>query len=113
MTPFHNLPTDELEMEAAGHMRQMIEVPDFGLGNFTLLNSSSNFKLRCGVEAKRAMNIMTSLPPASSIMHIQDVEPLFHILSFQAENQARAAYKNGYPLSDNGGIQWILLVGPY
>ena len=88
------------------------EVPDFGLGNFTLPNSSPNFKLRCGVEAKRAINIMTSLPPASSIMHIEDVESLFHILSFQAENQAKAAYKNGYPLSDNG-VQWILLVGPY
>jgi len=45
-------------------------------------------------------------------MHIHDVESLFHILSFQAENQAKAVYKNGYPLSGNG-IQWILLVGPY
>jgi hypothetical protein len=87
------------------------EVPDFGLGNFTLPNSSPNFKLRCGVEAKRAINIMTGLPPPSSIMHIHDVKYLFHILSFQAENQAKAAYKNGYPLSDNG-VQWILLVGP-
>ena len=39
------------------------EVPDFGLGNFTLPNSSPNFKLRCGIEAKRAIDIMTSLPP--------------------------------------------------
>ena len=78
----------------------------------SLPDSSPNFKLCCGVEAKHAINIMTSLPPASSIMHIHDVKSLFQILSFQAENQAKAAYKNGYPLSGNG-IQWILLVGPY
>jgi hypothetical protein len=45
-------------------------------------------------------------------MHTRDVKSTFHTLYFQAENQAKAAYKNGYPLSDNG-IQWILLVGPY
>jgi hypothetical protein len=72
------------------------EVPDFGLGNFTIPNTSPNSKLRCGVEAKCAIDIMTSLPPASSIMHIHDVESLLHILSFQAENHAKAAYKNRY-----------------
>jgi hypothetical protein len=89
------------------------EVPDFGLGNFTLPGTNQpKFKLRCGVEAKRASHIMASLPPASEIMSNPDVASMFHTLSFQAQNQAKAAYKNGYPLSPNG-VQWILLIGPY
>ncbi|KAI9453196.1 hypothetical protein HD554DRAFT_2043438 [Boletus coccyginus] len=66
---------------------------EVGLGNFTLPGSHPNFKLRCGVEAK-------------------DLRNHFHTLSFQAEDQAKAAYKNKYPLSDSG-VQWILLAGPY
>src|SRR5271154_3871355 len=54
------------------------EVPDFGLGNFTLPGSLPSFKLRCGVEAKRAISIMASLPPANSIMRSTDVASLFH-----------------------------------
>jgi len=88
------------------------EVPDFGLGNFTPPGVLPHFKLRCGVEAKRADYIMASLPAASSIMDSLSIASLFHSLSFQAENQAKAAYKNGYPLSDNG-VDWILLIGPY
>ena len=88
------------------------EVPDFGLGNFTLPGCLPNFKLRCGIEAKRAIDVMVSLPPADSIKGNYTVATLFHSLSFQAQNQAKAAYKNRYPLSDNG-IQWILLAGPY
>ena len=37
---------------------------------------------------------------------------MFHALSFQAQDQAKAAYKNNYPLSDEG-VDWILLIGPY
>jgi len=88
------------------------EVPDFGLGNFTLPVTIPTFKLRCGVEAKWAIEKMTSLPSANAIKSDPDVESMFHSLSFQAQNQAKAAYKNGYPLSPNG-VQWILLVGPY
>ncbi|KAF8626895.1 hypothetical protein AX15_004643 [Amanita polypyramis BW_CC] len=51
------------------------EVPDFNLG-FTLPNSSPNFKLRCGVEAKRAINIMTSLPPASKMLKLYSISSL-------------------------------------
>ena len=84
------------------------EVPVFGLGNFTLPGSLPGFKLRCGVEAKRAINIMASLPPANSIMRSYD-----HIsVAFLAQNQAKAAYKNKCPLSDDG-IQWILLARSY
>ncbi|KAF8315781.1 uncharacterized protein EI90DRAFT_3087371, partial [Cantharellus anzutake] len=79
------------------------EVPDFGLGNFTLPTTGHPlFKLRCGVEAKRALEIMAPLPPANLIMSDLDVKSMFHSLSFQAQNQAKAAYKNEYPLSPNG-----------
>jgi len=88
------------------------EVPDFGLGNFTPPGVLPHFKLRCGVEAKRADYMMASLPTASSIMGLANIASLFHALSFQAQNQAKAAYKNGYPLSDDG-VDWILLIGPY
>lgn len=37
---------------------------------------------------------------------------MFCASSFQAENRAKAAYKHGFPLSDNG-VQWVLLAGPY
>ena len=55
---------------------------------------------------------MASLPTASSIMGLANIASLFHVLSFQAQNQAKAAYKNRYPLSDDG-IDWILLIRPY
>ncbi|KAF8470430.1 hypothetical protein DFH94DRAFT_210026 [Russula ochroleuca] len=45
-------------------------------------------------------------------MRDNNVTSLFHYLSLQAENSAKTAYKNGYPLSDNG-VQWILVAGPY
>ncbi len=88
------------------------EVPDFGLGNFTPPGYLPHFKLRCGVEAKRADHAMASLPPASSIMGLANIASLFHSLSFQAQDQAKAAYKNDYPFSHNG-VDWILLIGPY
>ena len=59
------------------------EVPDFGLGNFILPGSLPSFKLRCGVEAKRAINIMASLPPANSIMRSYDVASLLHSSLFR------------------------------
>ena len=88
------------------------EVPDFGLGNFTPPGVLPHFKLRSGVEAKRAEYIMAPLPTTSSIKSLANIISLFHSLSFQAQNQAKAAYKNGYPLSDHG-IDWILLIAPY
>jgi hypothetical protein len=88
------------------------EVPDIGLANFTLPGELPHFKLRCGVQVKSATGIMASLPPANSIIHDPELVLQFHDLSFQAEDQAKAAYKNGYPLSDKG-ITWILLIGPY
>jgi hypothetical protein len=45
-------------------------------------------------------------------MGLVNIASLFHALSFQAQNQAKATYKNGYLLSDDG-FDWILLIGLY
>ena len=55
---------------------------------------------------------MSSLPNPTSIRADKRVAVAFHKLYYQAEDQAKAAYKDDYPLS-NKGIHWILLVGPY
>ena len=90
------------------------EVPDVGVGNFTLPGTNPPFKLRFGVEAKRAIAVMESLPPASSLRANDDVLTAFHHLSYQAKNQAKAAIKNYYPISHGTDtVQWILLIGPY
>lgn len=88
------------------------EVPDVGVGNFNLPGASPAFKLRFGVEAKRSMETMQSLPPPSTILAQRDVIATFNKLLFQAKNQAKAAIKNGYPIT-NDTVDWILLVGPY
>ena len=88
------------------------EVPDVGVGNFTLPGTSPTFKLRFGVEAKRSTEGMQSLPSPSTILAHGDVITAFHRLFFQAKNQAKAAIKNGYPITNNR-VDWILLVGSY
>ncbi|KAH8997400.1 hypothetical protein EDB92DRAFT_1420401 [Lactarius akahatsu] len=55
---------------------------------------------------------MAFLPSAKSIMSEFDVIIAFRDTLFRAENQAKAAYKNNFPLSKKG-VQWILLVGPH
>jgi hypothetical protein len=88
------------------------EVPDVGVGNFTHPGASPTFKLRLGVEAKRSTETMQSLPPPSTILAQRDVVAAFNQLLFQAKNQAKAAIKNSYPITNNT-VDWILLVGPY
>lgn len=69
-------------------------------------------KLRFGVEAKRALDAMESLPPASSLLTNKDALSVFHKLVYQAE--AKAAIKNYYPISHGANtVHWILLVGSY
>lgn len=89
-----------------------LEIPDLGVGNFTTVGVTPPFKLRFGVEAKRAIEEMKGLPPASSIINIDEVRAAFHTLYFQAQDQAKAAIKGQYPLL-GGTVQWILLIGPY
>ena len=50
---------------------------------------------------------MEGLPPASSLIDIDEVRA-----AFQAQDQAKAAIKNQYPLL-GVTVQWILLIGPY
>lgn len=88
------------------------EVPDVGIGNLTPPGADVAFKLRCGVEAKRAIEVMTSLPHADEIRDLVEVKAAFHQVYFQAQNQAKAAFKNGYYLHQDK-VLWICLVGPY
>ena len=90
------------------------EIPDVGVGNFTLPGvNSPHFKLCFGIEAKRSIKVMEFLPPAALLITSDPVVIAFHRLSFQARNQAKAAIKNGYPIAQNGGtVEWILLIGP-
>lgn len=88
------------------------EVPDVGVGNFTLPGTVPTFMLHFGVEAKRAVQAMHLLPPAQSLCEDREVLLTFHRLFYQAKNQAKAAIKNQYPINGNT-VDWILLVGPY
>lgn len=93
------------------------EVPDFGIGHFTLPGhwqpgERPSFKLRCGVEAKRHIKEMEGLPTPDSLINDIGVRTAFHTLYFQVMDQAKAAYKNQYPLCEDG-FYCILLVGPY
>jgi hypothetical protein len=91
------------------------EIPDFGIGHFTLPGQPGEnppFKLRCGAEAKRPIRQMASLPTPDSLIHNAGVRSAFHALYFQVMDQAKAAYKNQYPLCEDG-FYCILLVGPY
>ncbi|KAH9031933.1 hypothetical protein EDB85DRAFT_1890948 [Lactarius pseudohatsudake] len=105
-------PQMNLKWNPADHNDRRFEIPDFGLVNFTSPNTNPPFKLRCGVEVKRSLEIMSNLPPPVLLTTNYTVMTLFHCLYFQAQTQAKAAYKNSYPLT-NDGVQWILVVGPY
>jgi hypothetical protein len=85
------------------------EVPDIGVGNFTL--QALCFKMRLGVEAKRLVGVRHSLPPPRTIQDDEDVLNAFHSLFYQGEDQAKAAIKGGHTLSTV--IPYLLFVGPY
>jgi hypothetical protein len=85
------------------------EVTDFGLVNFT----HDTFKLQCGVEVKRPILLMAEMPPAADIKDLNEVKESFFTVRLQAEDQAKATFKNGYPFNSARPIYWILVVGPY
>jgi hypothetical protein len=86
------------------------EVPDFGLGNFTL--KEPYFKIRVGAEAKRIMEqIMASLPAPETIQGNAEVMGAFHVLYYQGEDQAKAAIKGKMTFSNT--LPFLLFVGPY
>jgi hypothetical protein len=85
------------------------EIPDIGVGNFTL--RTPYFKMRLGVEAKRSLNLMHGLPEPRAIQDDEDVMHAFHSLFYQGEDQAKAAIKGGHTLSRE--VLYLLFVGPY
>ncbi|KAI0257210.1 hypothetical protein BJV78DRAFT_1160990 [Lactifluus subvellereus] len=109
---FSLYPQMKLRWNPSNEKDQRTEIPDVGIGHFTPRGVLPFFKLRCGIEAKRAIDAMLGLPPPQSLKGDRAVVYAFHTLSFQALNQAKAAYKNNYPIFEDG-IQWILMVGPY
>lgn len=112
LTRFTIYPQMSLKWKPGDESDWRCEVPDIGIGNFALPGALPSFKLRCGVEVKRPIHKMISLPTPHSLIRDRDVLAAFHSLYFQAEDQAKAAYKNDYPLRHDG-IHWILLIGPY
>lgn len=85
------------------------EITDLGLVMFT----RNSYKLRCGVEAKRATPIMAELPDARYIKRNLEVQETFHLALDQATDQAKAAFKNEYFFDPKLPTYWMLVVGPY
>lgn len=56
------------------------------------------FKLCFGVEAKQLIEVMKDLLPPSLIIDSNQVRATFHTLYFQAQDQAKAAMKEQYPM---------------
>jgi len=85
------------------------EVPDIGVGNFTL--QVPCFKLRFGVESKKMLVVMQGLPEPAAIEGDEAVLDILDILFYQGEDQAKAAIKGGHALSPS--LPYLLFVGPY
>ena len=85
------------------------EIPDIGVGNFTL--RAPCFKMRLGVESKMTLDVMKNLPEPIDIQDRGDVMNAFHSLFYQGEDQAKAAIKGGHALSET--LPYLLFVGPY
>ncbi|KAN0141514.1 hypothetical protein V8E53_000759 [Lactarius tabidus] len=83
-----------------------------GFGAFTPPGCLPRLKLRCGVDAVPAVDIMKQLPDPETILSNSDVITAFQGLYFQAQNQAKAAHEGDYTMAEDG-IWWILVVGPY
>jgi hypothetical protein len=89
------------------------EVPDMAIVNFNLADHPILYRLRLGIEAKRPVPVMANLPLPDLIQDEVVVRSAFHTARFQAENQAKAAYKNERIANPLGGVPWLLFVGPY
>ena len=87
------------------------EIPDIGVGNFSLQAPGPCFKMRLGVESKRLVGAMQNLPEPMAIQDHEDVLSAFHTVFYQAEDQAKAAIKGGHTLSET--IPYLLFIGPY
>lgn len=89
------------------------EIPDFGVGNFTLQMPlrTSLFKMRFGVESKRIVKVMEGLPEPATVQGRTDVRLAFRGLFYQGEDQAKAAIKCGHAPSPT--VPYLLFIGPY
>ena len=76
-----------------------------------MVNFTANaYKLRCGIEVKRATDIMAELPDTSKTgmmlkMHFFN----FRMAKIQAIDQVKAAFKNNYCFDPNKPIHWMLV----
>jgi hypothetical protein len=87
------------------------ETPDFCLINYTLPDESPPYFVRCGIEIKRPMALMETLPSPDQLLTRPDVALHFLSVYTQSEDQAKAAFKNECCFITP--IPWILAVGPY
>lgn len=85
------------------------EITDLGLVIFT----QDGYRLRCGVEAKRATLVMDQLPDAHLIINNPQVQAAFDVALIQAMDQAKAAFKNNYCFNHGQPVYWMVVVGPY
>ncbi|KAF8274259.1 hypothetical protein EI94DRAFT_1892930 [Lactarius quietus] len=75
------------------------EVPVTAVGNFTIPGAIPPFKIRFGVEIKRATVSMCSMPPASSLLRDIPTIQAFNLLYFEAKNNAKAAIKGDWEIT--------------
>ncbi|CAA7265248.1 unnamed protein product [Cyclocybe aegerita] len=84
-------------------------IPDVGLGRLT---GSGVRHLQGGIEQKVATELMRNLPNPDSIVHDKAVQLSINRAIIQAEDQVKAAVKNG-AIPCNTAIDWIIASGPY
>jgi hypothetical protein len=85
------------------------EVPDYCLG---ILDTNGHLLLLGGLEIKIATLEMQGLPEPQDIANEPAVRYAFTRASLQADDQIKAAIKNG-ALPRNKAIRWIVAIGPY
>jgi hypothetical protein len=86
------------------------EIPNFGLGNFSL--HAPHIALRSGIKVKRCVDVMGALPDSSTLHSNVDIMSTFHEVFFQGEDQAKAAVK-GHHFLETEKVPWLLFIGPY
>jgi hypothetical protein len=66
-----------LEWNPTDPQDRRAEVPDLGLGTLLPPDTTPFFKLRCGVEVKRASQSMLPLPPPGELIDDKDIKTAF------------------------------------
>jgi hypothetical protein len=89
------------------------EVVDICVINLTYPGTSPRLRLRLGVEIKRALDIMETMPPPESIISDPEVQKAFKFATAQARDQAKTAFINNFTFSNTQAVDWIVAIGPY